>query len=99
MSQVQLPRSTTCARPSTPARRAPWTASRRQLAVQQRGHRGSSTGGVGDVVAGHVREVRLRQVDPNRVVRRLAPEQRMAVVVDDRDRREVEGHDGGRIST
>jgi hypothetical protein len=48
-----------------------------------------------DVVAGDLREVRLRQVVPERVVvGRLLAEQRMAVIVDDRDRVEVEAHRG-----
>ena len=46
-----------------------------------------------DVVPGDLGEVRLGQVDPERlVIRRLLAQQRVAVVVDDRDRREVEGH-------
>ena len=60
--------------------------------------RGSSSGrssDVRDVVAGDLREGRLGQVDPEGVVvGRLLAQQRMAVVVDDRDRVEVERHRG-----
>ena len=53
-----------------------------------------------DMVPGDLREVRLGQMDPESVVvRRLRPEQRVAMVVDDRDRVEIERHRAMRIST
>src|SRR4029079_13430808 len=50
-----------------------------------------------DVVARDLLEVRLGQMDPERViVERLRTQQRVAVVVDDRDRIEIEPHSRAR---
>ena len=76
---------------------------RRRLAAEQRGHldeRVAVEQRVLDVVPGDLRDVRLGQVDPERVVvGRLLAEERVAMVVDDRDRVEVEGHRSAWLST
>ena len=52
------------------------------------------------VIPGDLREVRLGQVDPERVVIGWLPAQeRVAVVVDDRNRRKIDGHWAAPVST
>ncbi len=84
-----------------PARRV--DGFRRRLAAEQRGHldeRVAVEQRVLDVVPGDLRDVRLGQVDPERVVvGRLLAEERVAMVVDDRDRVEVEGQRSACLST